>query len=420
MAPPPMRQREEIVWTDEQRAALADLDEWYEGDEPFFALTGPAGTGKSTVVREVVDRYPGLILTAMTGKAALRLSECTGSEASTLHKVMYYPPIGRDVRFTRLREALGRFVCVDESSMMPPSVFNDLSCWGGYGMRYLLVGDTFQLPPVITEKIELERYGEDFSVFAHVNGVSLKTVMRNSGGVLQAATHVRETGEICMRSIPDQDGGYEYLRESSPLARAVNDYCDDRDDHLLITWKNSTRMAANRRIREMLGHDGPLPDAGEPVLIKKNGQTHMNGEIVMCGGFDKGPVFAGVKTMWMKVIGAEPVLVSFEGGGEKKRGEFFDGQMPWIENWKAYQIEIQRNVNPEPLPVTWGYCLTAHSAQGSQARRVTVFLDKGDVRSGFFNKPTTLPSGEKAKFSARFIYTAMTRSKKRTTMIVGK
>ena len=73
----------------------------------------------------------------------------------------------------------------------------------------------------------------------------------------------------------------------------------------------------------------------------------------------------------------------------------------------------------EPTPVTWGYVLTAHTAHGSEARRATVFLPRDDERSRFFRKETTLPSGQKAPFSARFVYTAMTRAKTLSMMVLG-
>lgn len=418
MLGPALLKSDRIVWTEEQQKALDEIDEWYSGDERFFSLTGPAGTGKSTLVREVHDLYDP-VLTAMTGKAALRLEQVTDAGASTLHKLMYYPPkAGEDVRFNRLRDPPGPLVVVDEASMTGPSVFADLKRWG---VRTLLVGDVFQLPPVITGE-DLKEHGKDYTVFSHVSGTSLKTVMRNAGGVLRAATHVRQTGQICRTSDLDApESGYEYLSCRNPIERAVEEYLADRDDHLLITWKNSVRMNSNRIIRERLGHDGPLPDEGEPVLIKKNGQGHLNGEIVPCGTFTTGPMIGSMRTLWMTVQGSplERLLVSFEGGSAERGGEFFDGQAPWVTDWRAYHADLKKNMLPEPLPITFGYCLTAHSSQGSQSRRTTVFLERGDDRSRYFNEPTTLPNSEIASFGARWCYTAQTRSRIYTKMIVG-
>src|SRR6185295_16122576 len=175
------------------------------------------------------------------------------------------------------------------SSMMTPGVFADLKKWGEYGVRFILIGDAYQLPPVITGE-EQKKFGEDYSVFAHVDGVALETVMRNAGGVLRAATKVRETGQICEQSDLDENGnGYEFIRHQRPSELAVDDYLANREDTLLITWKNSTRMGANKLVRAKLGHEGPLPDEGEPVLIRKNGQGYLNGEIVTCAGFETGP-----------------------------------------------------------------------------------------------------------------------------------
>lgn len=431
LPPPPVpspwvllnKSRVSFNWNDGQRSALDKIDRWSRGSDTFFALTGPAGTGKSTLLREVAERFSDATLTAMTGKAALRLAQLTDCETSTLHAKMYYPPKpGQGMKFTSLRETPDGDVLIDEASMMTPLVFRDLGRWG---VRAILIGDPYQLPPVITGE-ELQELGDDYSVFAHVAGVELTEVMRNAGGVLRAATQVRETGRLCEQSDMDAvDEGYEYVRERSPIERAVDEFCNEPLDHLLITWSNRNRMRANALVRERINREGPLPDDGEPVLLKRNGQGHLNGEIVECGGFETGPTLGGsVRTLWMRIgkpsAMQEKILVSVDGGNREKGGEFFDGQMPWIENWKKYHAETKAMVLPDPTPISWGYCLTCHSAQGSEAKRVTVFLERGDVRSSNFRKLTTLPSGESAPFSARWVYTATTRGKRRATMIVGR
>jgi hypothetical protein len=285
------------------------------------------------------------------------------------------------------------------------------------GVRFLLVGDTYQLPPVITGK-DVEKYGEDYSVFGLTHGAALETVMRSAGGVLRAATKLRQTGEICTDSDMDGDDGYEYLRSDRALEKAVELYLAERDDTMLITWRNAIRMKANRLIREKLGYEGPLPDEGEPVLIRKNGQGFLNGEIVTGGGFEAGPKIDSVQTLWMKVIGSElKLLVSYEGGSPDKGGEPFDGAMPWIQNFRKYHSHLEKMQLPEPTPITFGHVLTCHAAQGSESKRVITFLSSGDSRNKNFVKPTTLPTGEHASFGARWAYTAMSRGRCKSTFI---
>lgn len=417
---------DEIVLTAEQQQALDEVVAWYNGSRGgFYALTGPAGSGKTTIVEKIIEKVYFGALTAMTGKAALRLAECVpGKDTSTLHSILYYPPEpgSREVRFDKRKLPSSHAIVIDESSMITPQVYSDLLAWVQRGVNILLVGDTFQLPPVITDKKEKEQWGEDFSIFSHVEGSNLTTVMRSVGGVLRAATRVRQEQRICR----DPDDGYDFIECGEPLERACSDWLDDRDDHMLVTWRNEVRMNGARFIREELGHGGPLPDPGEPVLIRKNGQGVLNGQVVTCRGWSRGPTIGergsnpGLPTMWMECEYGKILTVVHGSSNTSDDDGFFDGTMPWIEDWKSYHIDLNRSELPNPIPVTWGYVLTAHAAQGSQARRVTVFLERGDPTSSHFNKMTTLPSGESARFSARWLYTAQTRAKKLATVIVGE
>jgi ATP-dependent exoDNAse (exonuclease V) alpha subunit len=121
-----------------------------------------------------------------------------GKDTSTLHSILYYPPEpgSREVRFDKRKLPSSHAIVIDESSMITPQVYSDLLAWVQRGVNILLVGDTFQLPPVITDKKEKEQWGEDFSIFSHVEGSNLTTVMRSVGGVLRAATRVRQEQRI--------------------------------------------------------------------------------------------------------------------------------------------------------------------------------------------------------------------------------
>ena len=116
-------------------------------------LTGGPGTGKTTTLRTVIDlldahrcRY---VLASPTGRAAKRLSEATGAEAKTIHRLLEYSPVG-DVRFKRNRDNPldADMVVVDEASMLDIFLCNDLLKAVPPKAHVLFVGDVDQLPSV--------------------------------------------------------------------------------------------------------------------------------------------------------------------------------------------------------------------------------------------------------------------------------
>lgn len=114
-------------------------------------LTGGPGCGKSFTVRSIVElaraKKAKVLLAAPTGRAAKRLSELTGAEASTVHRLLELKP-GGDAAYDRERPLDADLVVVDEASMLDLLLANKLVKAVAPGAHLLLVGDVDQLPSV--------------------------------------------------------------------------------------------------------------------------------------------------------------------------------------------------------------------------------------------------------------------------------
>ncbi|MCY1651611.1 ATP-dependent RecD-like DNA helicase [Mesorhizobium sp. B2-3-3] len=142
-------------------------------------LTGGPGCGKSFTVRSVVElaraRNARVVLAAPTGRAAKRLSELTGAEASTVHRLLELKP-GGDAAYDRERPLDADLVVVDEASMLDLLLANKLVKAVAPGAHLLLVGDVDQLPSVGAGEVLRDLLAEGGPVPA----VRLTTIFRQA------------------------------------------------------------------------------------------------------------------------------------------------------------------------------------------------------------------------------------------------
>ncbi|MFF4291786.1 ATP-dependent RecD-like DNA helicase, partial [Streptomyces sp. NPDC001633] len=119
--------------------------------EKVAVLTGGPGCGKSFTVRSIVElaraKKAKVVLAAPTGRAAKRLAELTGAEASTVHRLLELKP-GGDAAYDRDRPLDADLVVVDEASMLDLLLANKLVKAVPPGAHLLFVGDVDQLPSV--------------------------------------------------------------------------------------------------------------------------------------------------------------------------------------------------------------------------------------------------------------------------------
>jgi len=135
------------VLADEQRLAVERAARC-----PLLVVTGGPGVGKTTIVKAILSVFEraGVVarLAAPTGRAAKRMSEATGKEAATLHRLLEFDPkTGTFKRDAKNTLAAGAIV-VDESSMVDVWMADALTQAVAIGSRLVLVGDVDQLPSV--------------------------------------------------------------------------------------------------------------------------------------------------------------------------------------------------------------------------------------------------------------------------------
>ncbi len=135
--------------------------------EKVAVLTGGPGCGKSFTVRSIVElaraKKAKVVLAAPTGRAAKRLAELTGAEASTVHRLLELKP-GGDAAYDKDRPLDADLVVVDEASMLDLLLANKLVKAVPPGAHLLFVGDVDQLPSVGAGEVLRDLLSDDSPV----------------------------------------------------------------------------------------------------------------------------------------------------------------------------------------------------------------------------------------------------------------
>ena len=142
----------ELELSEKQREAIKEINE-----NNVLIITGGPGTGKTTIIKTIIDLYEErgkkVVLAAPTGRAAKKMTEATGKEASTLHRLLCIGKLDDEGIYSKNNTYDGEpidadIVVVDELSMVDMFLMNYLLKSVFQGTKLVLVGDVDQLPSV--------------------------------------------------------------------------------------------------------------------------------------------------------------------------------------------------------------------------------------------------------------------------------
>lgn len=373
-----------MSWSPQQEAAIKAVRQWLVNPRApqVFRLFGFAGSGKTTLAKEIASNVRGTVLFgAFTGKASLVLRKkgCVG--ASTIHRMIYRPIEDLETGKTVFKlnpdgpVTLADLVIIDEVSMVDEVLALDLL---SYGKKVLVLGDPAQLPPV---------KGEGYFINSAPD-VMLTEVHRQAAEnpIIRMSMDVRE-------GRPLKPGAYG---DSQVLIRAHVDKEHMRELVLgadqLLCGVNKTRQTFNTRMRilKSMTSDAAdhLPTVGDRLVCLKN--NHDKG--LLNGGLwevlrarDSGVHSAHMLVRSLDEEELEPAEVTVP-------YQFFQGrekELDWRELKRVDQF-------------TYGYALTVHKSQGSQWDNVVLFDESNIFRED----------------RRKHLYTGITRAAERVTVIV--
>ena len=382
----------------------------------LLALTGGPGTGKTTIIRAILQLYERLgldcLLAAPTGRAAKRMTELTGREAYTIHRMLGAAWAGEGDELTFRKNENDPLACgaviLDECSMVDITLIQALLKALPAGCRLVLVGDADQLPSVGPGSFFLDVLRSNT-----VATVRLTEVFRQSGEsrIIRNA-HAINRGE--RPELRENKGDFFFLQRGTgeKIAATITELCRDRLPKAMgfapgeiqvltpIRKGETGAYALNRRLQEALNPPSPTKKEkifGETVFREGDRvmQIRNNYDIVWCRGGDVFAIMDGKTSP-----GAAPETGTGIFNGDLGRILRLDTENELI--WIDFDDRLTWYGFDQLGELEHAFAITVHKSQGSEYRAVVLAAGR---------TPTRLVSRD-------LLYTAVTRARE-LLVVVG-
>lgn len=388
-----------MVLTAKQEQGLKIVVDRYKNNNRYAVISGYAGSGKSTLVRFIIEalnlKESDVCYATYTGKAAEVLRKKGNKNSMTLHKMLYNFEKDGNLYIRTLKKDINyKFIVVDECSMVPNEIIKDLA---SLNIFILFLGDPFQIPPI--NPSEENHLLDKPHIF-------LDEIMRQAkeSEIIRVSMDIRE-GRPLKRFV----GKEVQVLEAKELNTGMLTWADQ-----VLCATNKKRCEINDATRRILGRN-EVPQNGDKVVCLRNewdiinnyGDPLVNGTI---GYLDNTYNSYVNLPYWIeggrsiKITKANLVMddKSYYKGLQMDTKMILTGDKCMSEETESILLKNHKTKYIHPLEFTYGYAITSHKAQGSQWDKVLVIEEYFPF--------------ERVEH-ARHLYTGLTRAIKKCVII---
>ena len=369
-------------------------------------ITGGPGTGKTTIIKCIIEIYENsgmkVLLAAPTGRAAKRMSESTGREAKTIHRLLEMGVSDDENSFFGKGEGEpleADVIIIDEASMIDIMLMNSLLKAIKLGTRVIIVGDVDQLPSVGPGNVLRDLINSKF-----INVVRLKEIFRQGKeSMIIVNAHKINNGEMPYLNKKGGDFFFDARDEVENILSTILDLVNRRLPSFNSKWSKIWDIQVLSPTRKgLLGVDN-LNNEIQAILnpSSKDKKEKQVRDIVFREGDKVMQIKNNYSLEWHRI----------GGDGENKGVGVFNGDMGYIETIDEERkvlsvvFDDERRVISEFMfldELELAYAITIHKSQGSEFKVVVM--------------PTFM--GSAFLMNRNILYTGITRAKE-LVVVVG-
>ena len=394
-----VEEKTEIELSEKQKDAIRAINE-----NNVTIITGGPGTGKTTIIKSIIEIYKQkkykIVLCAPTGRAAKKMTETTGEEASTLHRLLEIGKVDEDSLLKKDKEYQGApidadIIIVDEVSMVDMFIMSYLLDCIYLGTKLILVGDSDQLPSVGPGSVL-----KDIILSEQINTVHLDKIFRQAAkSKIIVNAHRVNNGEKFLEKEPENSKkDFFYINENNQdeILKEVLSLCNGRlkkygdydfFESIQVLTPTKKGMLGTKELNKALQEElnphregeaernsmGVIFRIGDRVMQVKNNYD-MYWEKQVGDSIEVGNGVFNGETGTITNINTEEKII---------RVKFDDEKVCWYEFNDLEQLEHS-------------YAITIHKAQGSEFDVVIMII----------------PQAAPMLLTRNLLYTGLTRAKK--------